>query len=252
MKRALLALLIGWVPLLLPVVWAFPIADEARGEVFSEPPGDLAFDDVVIPEENFAAVKGPGRSARTWGWVLFSIGVSAGLVAGISFVAIRRFGDRTRFPLTIADLPGSARVMFTLVLLIFGLVHLFGMTTAYIMSQIVNASAGEYFFYLKIGKLSWMTHAHLFGTMVMHLVVAAIFLLTNVRESRKVVLITATMLGSPIDIASWWLIKYVSPLFEALALAGEITSEAGFLTMTLISLYQLWRPERFPFSPKEA
>jgi hypothetical protein len=70
-----------------------------------------------------------------------------------------------------------------------------------------------------------------------------VFVLTDVRESLKVVLITATMLGSPIDIASWWLIKYVSPLFEALAYVGEVTAQAGFLTMTLIALYQLWRPE---------
>jgi hypothetical protein len=80
--------------------------------------------------------------------------------------------------------------------------------------------------------------------MVMHLVVAAVFLLTSVRESWKIVLITATMLGSPIDIASWWLMKYVSPLFEALALAGEVTSEVGYLTMTVIALSQLWTAGR--------
>jgi hypothetical protein len=83
-------------------------------------------------------------------------------------------------------------------------------------------------------------------------VVAAVFVLTDVREALKVVLITATMLGSPIDIASWWLIKYVSPLFETLAYVGEVTSEVGYLTMTLIALYQLWRPELRLAGGKEA
>jgi hypothetical protein len=38
--------------------------------------------------------------------------------------------------------------------------------------------------------------------------------------------------------------KYVSPLFEALALAGEVTSEVGYLTMTVIALSQLWTAGR--------
>ena len=46
------------------------------------------------------------------------------------------------------------------------------------------------------------------------------------------------------DIASWWLIKYVSPLFEALAYVGEVTSEIGYLTMTLITLYELWKMDK--------
>lgn len=215
-------------------------------EAPSEPPapGELGFGQVPIPEEAVVKVE----KWKTGGWmrglVIFSILASAGLVGGISWIAIRRWGDRIRFPLTVKDLPGSGRVMLTLALLIFGLVHVFGMTTVYIMSRVVNPSAEEYFFYMKIGKLAGMTHAHLFGTTVMHLAVAAAFLLTTVREPFKTVVITATILGSPIDIASWWLIKYVSSLFEALAVAGEGASEIGYLTMTLIILYQLWRPDK--------
>ena len=218
-------------------------AQERLPDTAAPPPaaGELEFDREVIPEENVVPVAESKTSASMWGWVALSILAGAGLVAGLSAVAIRRWGDRIRLPFGIADLPASVRVMFTLALLVLGLVHLFGAATAYIMSQVVNASAEEYFFYMKIGKLMGVTHAHLFGTMLIHLVVAAVFVLTDVRESLKVVLITATMLGSPIDIAAWWLIKYVSPLFEALAWAGEMTSEVGYLTMTLISLYQLWR-----------
>ncbi|MFY9271230.1 MAG: hypothetical protein WAO55_15915 [Candidatus Manganitrophaceae bacterium] len=206
--------------------------------------GELEFGEAPIPEENIVKVERSEGSGRMWGWVLLSIASSVGGVAGISWMTIRRFSDRARLPLTVAGLPGSARIMLILVLLIFGLVHLFGMTTAYIMSQIVNASAAEYFFYMKIGKLTGMSHAHLFGMTVMHLVVAMAFLLTTVREPLKVILITATIAGSPVDIASWWLIKYVSPLFEALAFLGETTSEIGYLTMMVITLYQLWRVER--------
>jgi len=238
MTRAVLVACVALILVSLGVAWAQPAS--------SEPPSgeELGFGEAQIPGENIVAVAASRTSARMWGWVLFSIAAGAGLVGGISAVAIRRWGNRLRFPIGVADLPGSARVMGSLALLIFGLVHVFGMTTAYIMSSVVNASAEEYFFYMKIGKLAGMTHAHLFGTMVMHLVVAAIFLLTSVRESWKIVLITATILGSPIDIASWWLMKYVSPLFEALALAGEVTSEVGYLTMTVIALSQLWTAGR--------
>ncbi len=206
--------------------------------------GELEFSQVPIPEGGIIKVEESKSSGRMWGWVAVSILISLGSIMGISLLAINRWGDRIHLPLTAGDLPGSARVMFTLALLIFGLVHVFGMTTAYIMAEKVNLNAGEYFFYMKIGKLTGMTHAHLFGTMVMHLVVAAIFLLTGIRENYKVVLITATMLGSPMDIASWWLIKYVSPLFEALAYVGEVTSEIGYLTMTLITLYALWKMDK--------
>lgn len=214
--------------------------------------GELEFGQVSVPEENVVQVAQSKTSGWMWGWVALSILTSVALVAGLSTVAIRRWGGRIRLPFGIADLPASVRVMCTLALLVLGLVHLFGGVTAYIMSQVVNTSAEEYYFYMKIGKLSGVTHAHLFGTMLMHLVVAAVFVLTDVRESLKVVLITATMLGSPIDIASWWLIKYVSPLFEALAYTGEVTSQVGYLTMTLIALYQLWRPEPRLAGGKEA
>lgn len=203
--------------------------------------GELDFGQAPIQEEDIVKVNDSESDRWIWFWVVLSIMTGAGLVAGISFFVLRRFGERLRFPWSVSDLPGSARVMITLVLLLFGLVHLFGMTTAYILANVINESAGEYFFYMKIGKLTGMTHAHLFGTVVMHLVVTMAFLLTTVRERWKVILITATLLGSPMDIASWWLIKYVSPLFEALALAGEVTSEAGYLTMTFITLVQLWR-----------
>ena len=230
-------------------------AAQERAPVASEEPsgsGELNLGEVQIPEERIVRVEDSKTSAWMWGWVALSILIGVGLVAGLSAAAIRRWGDRIRLPFGIADLPASVRVMCTLALLVLGLVHLFGGATAYIMSQVVNASAEEYYFYMKIGKLTGVTHAHLFGTMLMHLVVAAVFVLTDVRESLKVVLITATMLGSPIDIASWWLIKYVSPLFEALAYAGEMTSEVGYLTMTLIALYQLWRPEPRLAGGKEA
>ncbi|HLG21318.1 MAG TPA: hypothetical protein VI382_00780 [Candidatus Manganitrophaceae bacterium] len=219
-----------------------PAALERPAGALSEPStaGELEFGQVPIPEEEIVKVEASKASGRMWGWVVLSIAASVGGVAGVSFVVIRRWGDRIRLPLTVAGLPGSARVMLALVLLIFGLVHFFGMTTAYILSRIVNGSTEEYFFYMKIGKLAGMTHAHLFGMTVMHLVVATAFLLTTVREPLKVVLIAATIAGSPIDIASWWLIKYVSPLFEALAYLGETTSEVGYLTMMLITLYQLW------------
>ncbi|MBI5197207.1 MAG: hypothetical protein HZA19_01215 [Nitrospirae bacterium] len=205
------------------------------------PSEELGLEQVPISPENIVNAEGLEASGGMWGWVIASILAGAGLIAGISWMTLRRFGDRIHLPLTVNDLPGSARLAVTLILLFFGLVHLFGMTTAYIMSSIVNASAPEYFFYMKIGKLTGMTHAHLFGTSVMHLVVALSFLLTTVRERWKVILIAATLLGSPIDYAAWWLIKYVSPLFEGLALAGEVTSEVGYLTMTLITLVQLWR-----------
>jgi hypothetical protein len=214
--------------------------------------GELEFGQASVPEENVVQVAQSKTSGWMWGWVALSILTSVALVAGLSAMAIRRWGDRIRLPFGIADLPASVRVMCTLALLVLGLVHLFGAATAYVMSQVVNASAEEYYFYMKIGKLMGVTHSHLFGTMLMHLVVAAVFVLTDVRESLKVVLITATMLGSPIDIASWWLIKYVSPLFETLAYVGEVTSEVGYLTMTLIALYQLWRPEPRLAGGKEA
>ena len=233
-----------WVLLILLIQGSMALANPAAAqETPPEPPAseELEFGQAPIPEESIVKVEASRTSVWMWGWVIFSILAFGGLVAGISYLAIRRWGDQIRLPLTVADLPGSVRVMFTLALLILGLVHLFGMSTAYIMSTIVNTSVEEYFFYMKIGKLTGMTHAHLFGTMVMHLVVATAFLFTTVREPLKVVLITATILGSPADIASWWLIKYVSPLFEALALAGEVTSEIGYLTMTIITLIQLWR-----------
>ena len=155
-------------------------------------------------------------------------------------LALRQRRASTPFRYHLRQLPVSGRVLVTFLVLILGLVHIFALLEVYLQSRVINASAEEYFFYMKPTKLAATTHAHLFGHVTMYSLVSLIFLFTGVGEVFKTLVLSAAISGGLWDVTSWWLIKYASGKFEALSMLTGAMASLGFLTMVIIILHEIW------------
>ncbi len=156
---------------------------------------------------------------------------------------LRRNRDPATTQWTTVDLgrlPDSAKVLITLPLVIYGFVHLLALFTAYLQTQVDWASTEEYFFYMKLSKLSAMSHVHLFGHATMYTLVGLSFLLTRVPEKLKIAVLAIPVVSAPLDVYSWWLMKFISARFEFISMVSGMLFSLGFLTMAVITFYEVW------------
>lgn len=84
------------------------------------------------------------------------------------------------------------------------------------------------------------THPHLFGQAFMFFVLCHLFALTPVRPGIKVGLYAAAFASVVVDAASPWLIRYVSPAFGYLQVAGTVVMVGSFLVMLWVPLKEMW------------
>lgn len=144
--------------------------------------------------------------------------------------------------LSLANLPTSAKLLLTYVLSIYGLVHIAALINVFVKTNIAYKSVKEYFYYLPLEKLVATMHSHLFGHTTMYAISAGIFLFTRLREKAKIAVISLLFFGSTLDLYSWWLIKYVSPGFEALSIISAAMFCPAFLFIWLCVMRELWEP----------
>lgn len=64
--------------------------------------------------------------------------------------------------------------------------------------------------------------------------------LTSVSHTLKAVVTWAGFGGVMLDLASPWLISYVSPMFVLSMLAGDTLMTISFLVMMVVPLYEMW------------
>lgn len=84
------------------------------------------------------------------------------------------------------------------------------------------------------------THPHLFGQAFLFFVLCHLFALTPVRADRKVVLFSLSFLSVVLDAATPWLIRYVSPAFGWLQVAGTVLMVGCFLVLVVVPLREMW------------
>ena len=94
------------------------------------------------------------------------------------------------------------------------------------------------------GELLEVSHFHAFIMGVIFLILAHLLVATSIRPWLKAMFILMTFLGSVLDVAGYWLIRYVSPGFALLQLAAWAAMWVGYGGMTVAPLWEMWGPMR--------
>ncbi|MBK9308572.1 MAG: hypothetical protein IPM58_16155 [Nitrospira sp.] len=89
-------------------------------------------------------------------------------------------------------------------------------------------------------ELAEITHFHLFTMPVVFMILIHVMYLTNVSHTLKAIVTWAGFGGVMLDLASPWLISYVSPIFVLSMLAGDTLMTISFLVMMVVPLYEMW------------
>lgn len=149
-------------------------------------------------------------------------------------------GREKGFSYDIGTLPLVAKVAITIQLATYGLVHILAVLDVYMQSQVIAKTAYEYFFYMKVGRLLGLSHAHLFGHAAMYALVILPFLFTKLKEVWKIRIVSAALLAAVFDVGSWWAIKYTSNILERLSMVCGMLVSIGFTAMALTIFYEMW------------
>jgi hypothetical protein len=89
-------------------------------------------------------------------------------------------------------------------------------------------------------QLLELTHFHTFIMGVIFLILAHLVTATDTSPRLKTGLIILAGAGSLGDIASYWLIRYVSPVFALLQLLSWIGMWIGYGGMIVLTLWDMW------------
>jgi hypothetical protein len=89
-------------------------------------------------------------------------------------------------------------------------------------------------------ELAETTHFHFFTMPVVFLILCHVFYLTMAGQGMKMAMTLLAFAGVAIDLASPWLILYVSPHFALVMLLGDVLMLGTFLVMAGWPLYEMW------------
>jgi hypothetical protein len=144
----------------------------------------------------------------------------------------------------------SFKVLASLLLLavaagyVFGLINIYN-NTGFSYTGLVSTYRGdvkemtvpaEFAF----AKLIHEHHVHIFGISMLFFLVGAIFILTQLPERIKAVLVAVPFLGMLLDFTSFWLLVFVSPFFATLAMVFGAAMAFSFFLIVGRPLYEMW------------
>lgn len=89
-------------------------------------------------------------------------------------------------------------------------------------------------------ELAEVTHFHLFTMPVVFMILVHVLYLTSTSHAVKVWMTWLSFAGVVLDLASPWLITYVSPFFVLTMLTGDTLMMVTFLVMMWIPLHEMW------------
>lgn len=89
-------------------------------------------------------------------------------------------------------------------------------------------------------ELAEVTHFHIFTMPVVFMILVHVLYLTAASHAVKAATTWMAFGGVMLDLASPWLITYVSPVFVFTMLTGDTLMTVSFLIMMGIPLYEMW------------
>ncbi len=127
---------------------------------------------------------------------------------------------------------------------VFGLIHIYtdvgysytGIVTHYRGTEKALDVPPE----LALAKLIHQQHVHVFGLSMLFLLIGTIFTMTQLPERVKVIFVMAPFLGLLLDMSSFWLIVFSSPIFAWGAMVFGGFMALSFFLILGRPLYEMW------------
>lgn len=207
------------------------------------PEPGLNLETVDIPKESIQKVQPESVSQllAVLAVVLLLMAIAGAIFGG------RKVGDPRPPRFLLRQVPFSAKLGLTFLLLIYGATHALAAITVYLDTRVVYSSATEYFQFLSAARLTGLSHAHLMGISTMDAIIGSAFVLSRRSSGWVCGVVTMTFLGIVADIVSWWLTKYEGGGFELLSMATGIFFSLGFIIMSVSIFWDMWlSKERLP------
>src|SRR5438093_1408512 len=156
--------------------------------------------------------------------------------------AVRHFNTRFR----LLDTDRNIRLLYTLFILTIFAGFLFTIYWAHSMTGLSYSGIAQHYLGSdqtfgqpkSFQELAETTHFHFFTMPVVFLILCHVFYLTLASQELKVIMTVLAFAGVALDLASPWLILYVSPHFALSMLLGDVLMVGAFLVMAGVPLYR--------------
>jgi hypothetical protein len=157
---------------------------------------------------------------------------------------VRNFNTRFR----LLDTDRNIRLLYTLFIMTLFAGFLFTIYWAHSVTGLSYAGVAQHYLGSdqtfgepkSFRELAETTHFHFFTMPVVFLILCHVFYLTMASQVLKTLMTILAFLGVGLDLASPWLILYVSRHFAIAMLIGDILMVGSFLVMAGVPLYEMW------------
>ena len=157
---------------------------------------------------------------------------------------MRNFNTRFR----LLDTDRNIRLLYTLFICVLFAGFLFTVYWAHTMTGLSYSGIAQHYMGSdqtfgepkSFRELAETTHFHFFTMPVVFLILCHVFYLTMASQGLKLTMTLSSFGGVAMDLASPWLILYVSRHFALLMLLGDILMLGSFLVMAGVPLYEMW------------
>jgi len=164
--------------------------------------------------------------------VLAAIAAYLATVAATMWYAAVQGKKGHQLPFTLQTLPAAVKLVCLGICASSLLVQGLAAADMYLQTRVVQPSAYDYFQYLSWARMLGMSHAHLFGFMVLYGTLALLFGLSSAPEKVKHLLIPIVLWAGVFDVLSWYGMKGLSGRFEWLAMVTG--SSNGLASMAIV------------------
>jgi len=151
------------------------------------------------------------------------------------------------FPLAEASLSFKVLASFLLIAVgigyVFGLIHIYkdvGFSYTGVVTHYRGEKDAEIPKDFAAANLIHVHHVHLFSLAMLFFLVGMVFILTNLPEIVKAILVAIPYLGMFLDFTSFWLLVFISPVFAAVAMLMGALMAAAFFLIIGRPLYEMW------------
>jgi len=93
---------------------------------------------------------------------------------------------------------------------------------------------------MSVKRLLTVSHTHMLGTAAVFMLTSLVVLFSSLSERKKIFALVLPFFAIVLDIGSWWLTAFVSPIFAYTVILGGALLGIAFLVHFCVGIYSLW------------